>query len=437
MNSNELSRRIEKRNYTVGVIGLGYIGLPLLSRFGEAGFPGVGYDVNESKIQRLRDGSVSDMHPEAPRVQGLFAEGQTALTTDPDDLREADAMLICVPTPLDQHREPDLRHLRDATTVAAEQANEGDLIVLESTTYPGTTEEEVRPKLENQGYSIGSDIYLCYSPEREDPGGARRDFNSIPKVIGGSSRSCVNVGRELYSKIVDEVVTTSSTQVAEASKMLENVYRGVNIALVNELKVVFDRMGVDIWEVIEAAETKPFGFQPFYPGPGIGGHCIPVDPFYLAWKAKELDLPTRFVELAGEINTRMPRFVVSQIQDALNEHSKPLNGSDVRVLGVAYKPEISDTRESPAIPLIRQLLERGANPTYSDPHVPEFEVPGVGEMQSREVNRSELEESDICVIVTDHSDFSYKLVADAAPLVLDTRNAMRSRGLNGPNVRQA
>ncbi len=438
MERGELLDRIRSRRARIGIIGLGYVGLPLLIRFCEEGFRTTGFDIDPDKVEALKEGRSYLTHVPSEAVQAILSHNPPLLeaTTDMSLLSQMDAILICVPTPLDERREPDLRYVRRTTEEVASRLRPGQLVSLESTTYPGTTEEVVLPILEGSGYRVGEDFFLVFSPEREDPG--RRDYTTknTPKLVGGVTERCLEVGSALYSMIVERVVTVSSPKVAEMAKLLENIYRCVNIALVNELKILCDRMGMDIWEVIEAAKTKPFGFQAFYPGPGLGGHCIPIDPFYLTWKAREYDFVTRFIELAGEINTSMPYYVVQKVMDALNREGKALKGSRILVLGVAYKRDIDDMRESPAIPIIRLLTEKGAIVSYHDPFVPVAVSKRKGfRMESVDLTEDVLAKSDCVLIVTDHSTIDYGWVVEKSRLVVDTRNA--TKGIDSPKVVKA
>jgi UDP-N-acetyl-D-glucosamine dehydrogenase len=431
-----LKERIARHDYTVGVIGMGYVGLPLVLRFGEVGFPVLGFDIDPAKVKQLNDGVSYIEHVATDRVSRLVAAKRFEASTDVERLAEADAVIICVPTPLTAHREPDLQYVEKTTDAVAAVLRRGQLICLESTTYPGTTDEVVLPRLLARGLRVGEDFFVAFSPEREDPGNRQYGTSTIPKVVGGVTPSCLELACTLYSQAVDRVVPVSSTKVAEATKILENVYRAVNIALVNELKIAFERMGIDVWDVIEAAKTKPFGFQAFYPGPGLGGHCIPIDPFYLTWKAREYGVATRFIELAGEINSSMPRHVVQKVMEALNAGGKALKGARVVVLGAAYKRDTDDPRESPGLEILEHLLAKGARAEYSDPHIPRLPIGRRHKLDLASVPLSEasLRGIDAAVLVTDHSAFPYQLIHRAAPLIIDTRNAFRSRGLEGSHV---
>ncbi len=424
--ANELKTRIQDRSATVAVIGLGYVGLPLVRTMHNAGFSVMGYDQDPAKITMLANGQTYLRHLGEDLVTRLAASQRFQATADPRDLGRADVIILCVPTPLGRHREPDLTYIIQSTKMVAEVLRPGHLVCLESTTYPGTTRGECMPILEATGLSCGSDFFLAYSPEREDPGRRELDSRSIPKLVGGVDPVSTDLALALYGAAVDEVVPVDSADVAEAAKLLENIYRAVNIALVNELKPVLRAMDLDIWKVIEAAATKPFGFQPFYPGPGLGGHCIPIDPFYLTWKAREVGHHTRFIELAGEINSAMPRHVVDQTVEGLNEMGKPIQGSRILVCGLAYKPDVDDVRETPAAEIITLLKDRGAEVSYHDPHVPVFS--GMRKydlhMESVELSAKTLRASDCVLIVTHHRAIDWQLVAKEAPLVVDTRNAM-------------
>jgi len=434
-----LKRQIERREYTVGVIGLGYVGLPLVLRFAEAGFAVLGFDIDPDKIDKLNAGVSYIRQIGSDRIEALVRGGRFEATTNFEWLGKADALVICVPTPLTRHREPDLQYIERTADAVATSLRAGHLICLESTTYPGTTEEVVLPRLAQRGLTVGRDFFLAYSPEREDPGNRHYSTATIPKLVGGVTPACAELALALYSQAVDRAVPVSGTRVAEAAKILENVYRAVNIALVNELKIAFDRMGIDVWEVIEAAKTKPFGFQAFYPGPGLGGHCIPIDPFYLTWKAREYGVTTRFIELAGEINNAMPAYVLTRLIDALNTRGKVLNGARVLVLGAAYKKDTDDPRESPALEILEMLLSKGARVQYSDPHLPLLPSGRRHSLPLRSVplDAATIAQYDALLLVTDHSDFDYATIFQRAQLIVDTRNAFAQRGLVGPHVEKA
>ena len=424
----QLIVKLRNKTAKIGVVGLGYVGLPLCLRYAEAGYTVTGFDIDPDKIQALSNGvsyfsHYGDEMVAAARRQGFSATTNFALAG------EVDALILCLPTPLNEHREPDISYVTQTMDGLLPHLRSGQVVSLESTTYPGTTEEELRPRIESTGRTIGESIFLVYSPEREDPG--NRDFSTrtIPKVVGGSSTACLAVGEALYDQIIDKVVPVSSTQVAEMTKLLENIHRAVNIGLVNEMKIVADKMNIDIYEVIDAAATKPFGFVPYYPGPGLGGHCIPIDPFYLTWKAKEYGLSTRFIELAGEVNSAMPEYVVDKVTFALNNHSKSVRGSNVLILGVAYKPNVDDMRESPSAEIMRLLLELGAAVDYSDPFVPQFPAMRRYSFKLRSVTLSaeSLASYDCVVLSTDHTAFDYTLVGQHARLIVDSRGRFRER----------
>ena len=421
--------RLTDKSATITVIGLGYVGLPLVIRFAEEGYRVIGFDVDGDKVASLNAGRSYIKHIPDESIKGFVDEGRFSATTDPSALKEADAVIICVPTPLKKDTtEPDMRYVEATADVVAANLRPGQLVSLESTTYPGTTEELLLPRLEKGGLKAGTDFFLVFSPEREDPG--REDFTTktIPKVVGGVTENCLSAGTALYSKVVDKVVQVSSTRAAEMTKLLENIYRCVNIALVNELKMLSEKMDIDLLEVIGASSTKPFGFQPFYPGPGLGGHCIPIDPFYLTWKAKQFDFNTRFIELAGEINSSMPGYVVGRVEGALERSGKTLGGSRVLVLGMAYKKDVDDLRESPSLHIIELLADGGALVDYNDPHIPvlpekmrDHEL----KMKSVELTEDALGSYDCVVIATDHSDYDYRWIVDKSRLVVDTRGAAR------------
>ncbi|MBI1387118.1 MAG: nucleotide sugar dehydrogenase [bacterium] len=423
----QLIGRIQSREAVVGVVGLGYVGLPIVLETTKSGFKTIGFDIDPVKVNKLQKGESYIHHISSEKIRGLVDGGLFEATVDYHRLSEVDAILICVPTPLDEYREPDLGAVDATADAIAETLRKGQLIVLESTTYPGTTEERIRPKLEAKGLKVGVDFFLSYSPEREDPG--RKDYTTrtIPKVFGGTTPACLETGVALYQCIFDNVVQVSSTQTAELTKLLENIYRSVNIALVNELKMLCERMGIDVWEVIGAAATKPFGYQPFYPGPGLGGHCIPIDPFYLTWKAREYEFSTRFIELAGEINTGMPRYVVNKLVEALAKRGKVVKGAKILVLGVAYKKDVDDVRESPALKVVEFMREWDFNVSYHDPYIPVYPKGRHGDLglSSIELTEAVVKESDAVFILTDHSCIDYEWVSEHAQLVVDTRNATK------------
>ena len=417
---------IRNKTATVGVLGLGYVGLPLADAFLKSGMRVIGYDLDKVKVEKLRDGESYIGHIPASRVRSWLDSNRFHATADVADLAAADAILICVPTPLTETREPDLSFVVATVEAIATVLRPGQLIVLESTTYPGTTRDVMLPILAAGGLQPGHDFFLAYSPEREDPGNPDFTACRIPKVVGGYDSFSSELAQELYQIAVCQVVPVSSCEAAEACKILENTYRAVNIALVNEMKLVCQRMGIDIWEVISAAKTKPFGFSAFYPGPGLGGHCIPIDPFYLTWIARKHGMSTRFIELAGEINASMPEYVLHQVADALNRHGKPVRGSKIVMLGIAYKRDIDDARESPSFVLLEGLLARGAVATYNDPHVPHLprvRAHDLPSMASQDLTAEFLADQDCVLIATDHSTYDYDFIVRHAPLVVDTRNA--------------
>ena len=419
----QLLARINDRSATVGVIGLGYVGLPLAVEFAHAGFNVVGFDVSQRVCETLNSGVSHIQDVPNADVAALVKSGRFRASTEPLDLATADALSIAVPTPLGKTHDPDMSYVQAAAATVAQVAHPGLLVVLESTTYPGTTREVVLPLLTSAGYTVGEDIFVAFSPERVDPGNAVYNTKNTPKVVGGITPNCTELATALYASCIDTVVTVSSTEVAELVKLLENTFRSVNIAMANEMAIVCDKLGVDVWEVIDAAATKPFGFMKFTPGPGIGGHCIPLDPHYLAWKMRTLNYRTRFIELAGEVNTAMPAFVVEKIGHALNAVRKPINGSDVLILGVAYKRDIDDVRESPALDVMRLLHAQGATVTYHDPFIPHLRDEGDGAKDSVDLTADALASADVVVIVTDHKSVDYQMVVDNANLVVDTRNA--------------
>lgn len=417
----QLTSRIRDKSARVGVVGLGYVGLPLAVEFAKVGYAVTGVDVQESKVEALNRGVSYIQDVLQSDVEPLVRSGMLRARSDFSVVSELDTINICVPTPLRKTKDPDMSYIVAACEEIARYMHPGMLIILESTTYPGTTDELVRPMLEKSGLRAGEDFFLCFSPERVDPGNPNFQTYNIPKVVGGTTPACTAVAELFYSQALERVVPVSSTQVAEMVKLLENTFRMINIGLVNELALMCERMNINVWEVIDAAASKPFGFMPFYPGPGLGGHCIPIDPFYLSWKSKQAGIEARFIELAGYINGQMPHFVVDKIQNALNDQSKPLRGSKVHILGVAYKRDIDDVRESPALDIIHLLQRRGAVVTYSDPYIPSIRIEGGEELHSTD----EVASADCVVIVTDHRSFDYASVMDSAQLILDTRNALK------------
>ncbi|MGZ8853881.1 MAG: nucleotide sugar dehydrogenase [Thermoanaerobaculia bacterium] len=415
---------VRRRTLRVGVIGLGYVGLPLALLFEEAGFPVLGFDVDAKKTEALNRGESYIRHIGVERVRRAFGSEKVHATTDFERLNECDAIIVCVPTPLGDHREPDLKYIRITAETVGQRLRRGQLVVLESTTYPGTTREELLIRFEKTGLTCGRDFFLAFSPEREDPGNEKFNTKTIPKVVGGIDQQSLSAAVALYASAVDTVVPVASAEIAESAKLLENIFRAVNIALVNELKVVFDRMGIDVWQVIEAAKTKPFGFMPFYPGPGLGGHCIPLDPFYLSWKAAEYGGWARFIELAGEINASMPRYVVDRTVEAVNQLGKSILGAKVLVLGLSYKPDIDDDRESPSFELIELLQERGAAVAYCDPHVPAARRGRKHDLRLQSVpcTADEFAKYDAVLISTAHRQFREPSLYERVKLVIDTRN---------------
>jgi UDP-N-acetyl-D-glucosamine dehydrogenase len=427
-NQDTLAAKIRERTAVVGIIGLGYVGLPLAKAFSARGFPVLGFDIDQTKVDKLLRGESYIGHIPAGVIREMRSNRFDA-TADFERLAEADAVIICVPTPLTEAREPDLTYVLNSVRSIAATLRRGQLVVLESTTYPTTTRHDVLPILAATGLTAGEDFFLAFSPEREDPGNAKFSTTTIPKVVGGLDSPSLELAASLYREVVGQVVPVSSPEVAEACKILENTYRAVNIALVNELKMLYDRMGIDVWEVIDAAKSKPFGFQAFYPGPGLGGHCIPIDPFYLTWVARKYGLTTRFIELAGEVNTAMPAYVVSRIGDALNDAGKAIKGSRVAILGMAYKKDVDDPRESPGFELMELLIKKGAVVTYNDPHIPTLprmrHHPNL-RMASQELTDSYLAAQDCVLIATDHSAYDYARIVRQSRLVVDTRNATKN-----------
>ena len=438
----ELLEKLENKSAVIGIIGLGYVGLPLGLEFASKGFKVLGFDLDETKVNSLNSGKSYIKHIAVKRIKDVVDKKVFIATNEFDRLPEADAIIICVPTPLDEHREPDMTYIVSTAETIQKYIRKGQLVSLESTTYPGTTDEILLPMFEKAGerdggkkFVVGKDFYLSFSPEREDPNNPSFNTATIPKVVGGVTPECMKIAVAMYNNVVVKTVPVSSTRAAEATKLTENIYRSVNIALVNELKMVFDRMNIDVWEVIEAASTKPFGFQPFFPGPGLGGHCIPIDPFYLTWKAREYEVHTRFIELAGEVNTYMPYYVVEKGGEALNRVKKSLNGSKVLILGVAYKKDIDDMRESPSLRLIELFREKKCEVHYNDPYVPK--LPRTRkykfDMESVALTKENLVKYDLVVLSTDHSDYDYKMIAENAKLIVDSRNAFTKHGIIDTN----
>jgi UDP-N-acetyl-D-glucosamine dehydrogenase len=424
-----LASKIKSKTARVGVVGLGYVGLPLAVEYAKAGFSVVGIDLQASKVDQLNAGASYIQDVPTSEVEELVNAKRLSATTDFSAIADLDTINICVPTPLRKTKDPDMSYIVSACEEISKYMHPGMLVILESTTYPGTTDELVRPMLEKDTLRVGKEFFLCFSPERVDPGNAKFQTKNIPKVVGGTTEACTQAGKLFYSQALETVVPVSSTQVAEMVKLLENTFRMINIGLVNELAVMCARMNINVWEVIDAAATKPFGFMPFYPGPGLGGHCIPIDPFYLSWKSKQAGIEARFIELAGHVNGQMPHFVVEKIQNALNDAAKPLRGSHVHIHGVAYKRDIDDVRESPALDIIHLLKQRGATVTYSDPYVPTIHLDGLALKADTEATATS---ADCVVIVTDHKTFNYSSLVKNAKLIVDTRNALKA--FASPNI---
>ncbi|HID39520.1 MAG TPA: nucleotide sugar dehydrogenase [Calditrichaeota bacterium] len=424
----DLLSKIENKQAVIGVVGLGYVGLPLLMEFVEKSYKTLGFDIDEKKVEKLNAGKSYIKHIDEKRVKAVRDSNLFEATADFTRIKEADCILICVPTPLTKHREPDLSYITGTGEILSKNIRKGQFIVLESSTFPGTTEEVLKPILEKSGLKDGSDFWIAFSPEREDPNNPKYNTHTIPKVVGANNEYARQLAMALYGKVIVKTVPVSSSQAAEATKLLENIFRSVNIALVNEMKMILDRMGIDVWEVINAASTKPFGYMPFYPGPGLGGHCIPIDPFYLTWKAREFEINTRFIELAGEVNTSMPHWVVNKVMDALNEHKKSIRGSKILVLGAAYKKDIDDPRESPSFKLMEILLEKGAEVDYNDPLIPELPSMRMYNIKRTSVplTTENLAQYDCVLISTDHSSYNWDFIVKHAQLVVDTRNATQN-----------
>lgn len=453
--NTELLDKINNKKAVIAVIGMGYVGLPLALEFAEKGFKTIGFDIDETKIPVLNAGKSYIKHIKGEKIKKAVDAKKFEATSDFSRLPDTDAIIICVPTPLNEHREPDMSFIENSGKVIANYLRAGQFVSLESSTYPGTTEEILLPLFENapltqksndknqnskaKPFKVGKDFYLAFSPEREDPNNPKYSTATIPKVVGGVTPECLEIALALYNHVIVNTVPVSSPRAAEATKLLENIYRSINIALVNELKMVFERMDIDIWEVVEAASTKPFGFQPFYPGPGLGGHCIPIDPFYLTWKAREYDVSTKFIELAGEINTYMPYYVVEKAADALNKQKKSLNGSKVLILGAAYKKDIDDMRESPSLKLIELLSEHGAEVDYNDPYV--SKLPKTRkynyDLNSVDITKGNLAKYDLILLSTDHTNYDYHFINEHSKLILDTRNAFIKAGVKSNKVFKA
>lgn len=426
-----LIQKLNQRQVLIGIVGLGYVGLPLMLRYNSTGFRVLGIDIDQKKVDRLNKGESYIEHIPSEKVAAASSKGFEA-TADFSRAAECDALILCVPTPLNKYREPDMSFVIDTTNAIKPYLREGQIVSLESTTYPGTTEEELLPRVEENGLIVGQSIFLVYSPEREDPGNPNFETRTIPKIIGGHTQECLEAGIALYDQAIDRVVPVSSTKAAEMTKLLENIHRAVNIGLVNEMKIVADRMGIDIFEVVDAAATKPFGFTPYYPGPGLGGHCIPIDPFYLTWKAREYGLHTRFIELSGEVNCAMPEYVLGKLVDGLNNQSKSLKGSRILVLGIAYKKNVDDMRESPSVEIMELLEAKGALVAYSDPHVPVF--PPMREhhfdLASEAHTAENLSSYDAVILATDHDKFDYPMILEHARLIIDSRGKYRTPAIN-------
>jgi UDP-N-acetyl-D-glucosamine dehydrogenase len=416
---SELSNKIQTRNAKIGIIGMGYVGIPLGLEFVKAGFTVIGFDKDKKRVDDINNGKQVMKHISSKLMSRFIEKNNGSATNDFTKIQNTDCLIICVPTPLDEHEQPNMSYIESATNEISKNLSKGQLIILESTTYPGTTREIVMPLLEKSDLKAGDDFFLAYSPEREDPGNKDFSVAKIPKVMGGYTENCLQITSELYETIVSETVKVSSLETAESTKLMENIFRAVNIAMVNELKLVLDRMGVNIWEVIDAAKTKPFGFMPFYPGPGMGGHCIPIDPFYLSWKAKEFNTEAKFIELAGEVNRKMTENIAHRIGKALNDDKKSIRESKILLIGLAYKKDIDDVRESPAIKIMNLLKYKGANIDYHDPFVNKFE-----NMQSIDLTANNIQKYDLIAITTDHSKIDYELIGKHASIIVDTRNIM-------------
>lgn len=416
---DELEKKIKDKKAKIGIIGMGYVGIPLGLEFAGTGFSVTGFDKDSARVKEINSGKQVMKHIPAKSMKEFVKKNNGSSTTEFSEIRDMDCLIICVPTPLDEHEQPDMSYIKSASKEIGKNLRKGQLIVLESTTYPGTTREIVKPILEKSKLEAGEDFFLAYSPEREDPGNKEFSVSAIPKVMGGLTDNCLRLTSNLYKNIVSETVEVSSLETAEATKLMENIFRAVNIAMVNELKLILSRMGINIWEVIDAAKTKPFGFMPFYPGPGMGGHCIPIDPFYLSWKAKEYNTEAKFIELAGEINRKMTEHIAHRIGRALNDDKKSIRGSKILIVGVAYKKDIDDIRESPALRIMDLLKHKGAKITYHDPN-----VKNVGPLKSLDLTQNTINEQDAIVITTDHTNIDYKSLGKHAKLIVDTRNIM-------------
>ncbi len=422
-----LIQKLGDKSAVIGIVGLGYVGLPLMLRYHAMGYSVVGFDIDDNKVDALLDGKSYIEHISSDDIQKAMDDKWDA-TTFFKNIKNVDVIILCVPTPLNKYREPDLSYVLNTMETLLPHMRKGQAVSLESTTYPGTTEEELLPRLEERNFKIGEDTFLIYSPEREDPGNQNFTTNTIPKVVGGHTANCLEVGKAVYAGVIDTIVPVSSTKVAEMTKLLENIHRAVNIGLVNEMKIVADRMGIDIFEVIDAAATKPFGFTPYYPGPGLGGHCIPIDPFYLTWKAREYGLHTRFIELAGELNAKMPDYVIEKLSYALNQVEKPIRNSRILILGIAYKKNVDDERESPCIEILDKLVHMGATVEYSDPHIPKFKKKRNYDynFESVDLTPDVISSYDAVVLATDHDLFDYDMIESNAKIIVDTRGKFRN-----------
>jgi len=440
---DQLISKINSKTAVVGIIGLGYVGLPLALEFSKNGFKTIGFDIDETKIPLLMNSQSYIKHIPHDRISQAVKSKLFFATSDFSRLKEADAILLCIPTPLDEHREPDLTYIRKTAETVSQYLRKGQLVVLESSTYPGTTDEVLLPLFEecglkegNEKYKVGKDFFLAFSPEREDPNNPDYSTSTIPKVVGGITPECLETACSLYNQVIVKTIPVSSTKVAEATKLLENIYRSVNIALMNELKMVFDKMGIDVWEVIEAAKTKPFGFQAFYPGPGLGGHCIPIDPFYLTWKAREYDINNKFIELAGEINTYQPYYVAENVINVLNQNGKSIKGAKILILGVSYKKNIDDRRESPSLKLIEIFQNKEAKVDFSDSYSPKLTPSRKYDYNMQSVNLTDeaLSSYDLVLLSTDHDNFDYEMIAKNSKIIVDTRNAFERHGIKGQHI---
>lgn len=422
---NIFKELIGKKEIKIGIVGLGYVGLPLMLSFAEKDFTVIGFDIDDKKIQNINSGKTYIKHIDGNRIKVANESGKATGTSDFTRISEVDAVILCVPTPLNKYREPDMSYIVNTMQAVLPYLREGQVLSLESTTYPGTCDEILKPEIEKRGFNIGENFFLCYSPEREDPGNKNFNTATIPKVLGGTTKNCLEIGKMVYEKVITKIVTVSSTKAAELTKLLENIYRCVNIGLINEMKTVADKMDIDIWEVIDAAASKPFGFTPFYPGPGLGGHCIPIDPFYLTWKAREYEVNTKFIEIAGEVNTNMPFWVVSKIAEALNQHKKPVNESKVLVLGITYKKNIDDMRESPSVKLMELLQKQGAEISYHDPFIPTFPKMREYHFDLKSVDIDNINDYDCVIVASDHDVFDYDYIQKNSKLIVDTRGRYR------------